>query len=815
MDIESQGIRTVNSPRGANNRNRNRPTFTTFTLVLFIFATMLFYLSSLNLKVDTNKISITYFQKKLNVDKKINGSKYILNSTDARTSNDENLESMISYLNVKNSEAKKKIKLLTRKKRENKITIAALTDKIKVLENKAVASQLVDPLPQIVNIPASTKPSEHMKKILQESFARIGCKGQPLSKEMSDYWGGGTNNQMIEKDIVDDMLLYCNLVFHKRYSKRQLDICGHIPKRCTPIADLVREDSVNRKLQPFDMRGKFEAFIDMKLIADMDTAKLIGIKAMPKDIVFRDNPKSSGIQNYFSFLQDNVNKSIVHMYYRCDPEGEIKEDGNDGAYCYGRSEDGGLTFTKPNINKKRNDNLMSLGDGIHAFSAFIDPRPGIPKTERYKGIGVFNERYSKGGWVPFISSDGITYSVVPDKHLFIREKFLNAHGGQKRGKYKYAFDSLNAINYDINLKKFIAIVRVVEDWEHRTFMVQASDDWLIWDDMKWKVAELKPQYQAAEGVYVANAIQCPAKECDHLYVGTATRFNGRILGKGPNGCMKQLKYGLDCEDAGSDAILIFSDMEENKHMPSKWKRASVEPLADFGSINDPFNDKSKNLGHWLPRNTYATRGLIDRPDHNEMWFYMLHDATWPNAHLRRYSIPRFRFGAISCTATANSSPCTVILKTLWVDMDRLDLYINGKAIDIFGYLNVKLQYVGKNNKYMGNPMYSFSNCVTFVGDEIERRIGWGERRWRIRHNQAVMVHTGPRKKMYEGFRTESNLPYAQGRDKGFGLKKFFEYAKMNSNKIVTRVSKETGKKQVAMRMLFEMLKFDIYGFTFK
>ena len=252
---------------------------------------------------------------------------------------------MISYLNVKNSEAKKKIKLLTLKKRENKITIAALTDKIKVLENKAVASQLVDPLPQIVNIPASTKPSEHMKKILQESFARIGCKGQPLSKEMSDYWGGGTNNQMIEKDIVDDMLLYCNLVFHKRYSKRQLDICGHIPKSCTPIADLVREDSVNRKLQPFDMRGKFEAFIDMKLIADMDTAKLIGIKAMPKDIVFRGNPKSSGIQNYFSFLQDNVNKSIVHMYYRCETEGEIKEDGNDGAYCYGRSEDGGLTFT--------------------------------------------------------------------------------------------------------------------------------------------------------------------------------------------------------------------------------------------------------------------------------------------------------------------------------------------------------------------------------------------------------------------------------------------------------------------------------------
>ena len=58
------------------------------------------------------------------------------------------------------------------------------------------------------------------------------------------------------------------------------------------------------------MRGKFEAFIDMKLIADMDTAKLIGIKAMPKDIVFRGNPKSSGIQNYFSFLQDKCKPNL-------------------------------------------------------------------------------------------------------------------------------------------------------------------------------------------------------------------------------------------------------------------------------------------------------------------------------------------------------------------------------------------------------------------------------------------------------------------------------------------------------------------------
>ena len=75
------------------------------------------------------------------------------------------------------------------------------------------------------------------------------------------------------------------------------------------------------------------------------------------------------------------------MYYRCDPVGKIKEDGNDGAYCYARSEDGGRTFKKPAIHKTTNSNKMAFDDGIHAFSAFIDPRPGIPRRNGTKVLG--------------------------------------------------------------------------------------------------------------------------------------------------------------------------------------------------------------------------------------------------------------------------------------------------------------------------------------------------------------------------------------------------------------------------------------------
>ena len=44
---------------------------------------------------------------------------------------------------------------------------------------------------------------------------------------------------------------------------------------------------------------------------------------------------------------------------------------------------------------------------------------------------------------------------------------------------------------------------------------------------------------------------------------------------------------------------------------------------------------------------------------------------------------------------------------MWIDMDRFNLYINGKSIDIFGYINVKLQYLSKENKFLDNPKYSF------------------------------------------------------------------------------------------------------------
>ena len=70
-------------------------------------------------------------------------------------------------------------------------------------------------------------------------------------------------------------------------------------------------------LPPYDIGGNFEAFVDVKLISHLNQATLKGSVATPREIIYSDNPKSSGIQNYFSFLH------AVDIFYCVDQLIEI------------------------------------------------------------------------------------------------------------------------------------------------------------------------------------------------------------------------------------------------------------------------------------------------------------------------------------------------------------------------------------------------------------------------------------------------------------------------------------------------------------
>ena len=124
-------------------------------------------------------------------------------------------------------------------------------------------------------------------KILQDTFAAVGCANKPLSQEMLNYWGGGGNAQLTEKEVVWDMYLYCKAVMTGRNTKRQLEICGRKPNQCNKIQDLVHEASADPEsdLPPYDIGGNFEAFVDLKLISHLNEATIKATIATPREII--------------------------------------------------------------------------------------------------------------------------------------------------------------------------------------------------------------------------------------------------------------------------------------------------------------------------------------------------------------------------------------------------------------------------------------------------------------------------------------------------------------------------------------------------
>jgi hypothetical protein len=649
---------------------------------------------------------------------------------------------------------------------------------------------------------------------LKLTFHQIGCKlYDTLPRELLDFW----ESDLLERDILSDMWTYCSWA-QKKGHERQRRLCGVVPTHCKVLKSLHGGQQTKVLLaDPFTIGDSIISFVDPTMVGSLGKAQLASAKAQAKNVVFRGHPNSPGIQNYFNFVEDYNNSTVVHMYYRCDPlPGDMAKDGNDGSICYGRSDDQGMTFTTRQINPASQNNMLDVDKQGHAFFVFVDRKPGIPDTERYKAIGVSNERYSHGGWVPYVSKDGVHWKKLPNIHLFSRSKFMNANQG--RG-ILYAFDSLNQIRWDPFYRKYVANVRVVRDWKHRTFLVQMSDNWLQWDDLGWKDAQVNPAYIPGEGTYVLNADRCPAKECAHMYIGTTTRYNGNTFGSDCFAFVGQ-GHGADCEDGATDVALLFAQNEANPtDGPIHWVRPSVETVADFGQHHPAVAKLDDDRSHWTPRNTFATHGLFDRKQAEEMWFYVLHDATWPSAHVQRYSLGRFRFGAISCPgARWSSSFCTVELRPFWVNLKSAkDLILNLRTNTVFGYVKAKLQFITKDRT--AAPVaedFTFSSSTTFVGDELEHPMRWGEARWVLRRANAVIEHQGPNTKMYKKFVDANSRPYNTYRTaKGKGLGEFLQRARSPGiqSRLLLRKRVEEGHtvEEVAVLVSLEMLDAKVFA----
>ena len=157
---------------------------------------------------------------------------------------------------------------------------------------------------------------------------------------------------------------------------------------------------------------------------------------------------------YFGYMSTVKVKDTYRIYYRAsairatqndfekaDSLGKLKN----GIICVIESRDG-INFTRPQIGKytvlgSDNNNIVYMGDHyLDSFSVYYDENPNCPDDEKFKVLA--SHGMSKGAALHYYkSADGYSFEYVG---------VLDLVG---------AFDSLNLVVYDENIKKYRAYYR--------------------------------------------------------------------------------------------------------------------------------------------------------------------------------------------------------------------------------------------------------------------------------------------------------------------------------------------------------------------
>ena len=218
-----------------------------------------------------------------------------------------------------------------------------------------------------------------------------------------------------------------------------------------------------------DIGSRRELFVDRFLIERLQGAELRAQQPIEKGIVLElDQPWEGAFSGYFTVIQE---PQRFRLYYRCVPN--AKGDGNASeSTCYAESADG-VHWKKPDLGlfevygtRKNNVILANQPPFSHNFAPFLDARPGVPTSERYKALAGT----AKSGLVAFASADGIHWRKLREQPVLPASS-------------KSMYDSQNVAFWSTAEGKYVCYFRIFKQfpsggirWVART----TSKDFLDW-----------------------------------------------------------------------------------------------------------------------------------------------------------------------------------------------------------------------------------------------------------------------------------------------------------------------------------------------
>lgn len=265
-------------------------------------------------------------------------------------------------------------------------------------------------------------------------------------------------------------------------------------------------------LGKYDAAGKRELFIDDFLTADSSNVSF-------KVHTPRELPAHPGKPNgaYLTFMNDKE-KGVARIYCRkYDRTIDVPQvNGNIGEYVFVAESKDGLTWEEPDYGlfpdkpHLPKSTILCNGGFTHNFVPFVDTKPGVPASERYKAVAGILQT---GGLFSFYSADGIRWErYTPDTpQVKYMPEIQGGHG----------LDSQNIAFYSEVEKCYVMYYRVWKTsdgrWRLRTFAKATSDDFINWSEPEW----LNPN-MPDEHLYVSGL--SPYDRAPQYYVGAATRF---------------------------------------------------------------------------------------------------------------------------------------------------------------------------------------------------------------------------------------------------------------------------------------------------
>jgi hypothetical protein len=433
-------------------------------------------------------------------------------------------------------------------------------------------------------------------------------------------------------------------------------------------------------MQPVNLGARLELFVDEALMEACNGARLRLHHPQFANVALRfDQPWEGCFVGYPTVIQDG---NTVHLYYRGVPcvDGSIPE-----VTCYAASRDG-LTFTRPDLRLypvegglPSNIIRRGAGEGTHNFTPFLDTRPGVVATERFKALGIIAWQ-GKGALGAFVSADGIRWQAMRSEPVLTQGAFDSqnvAFWSELEGCYLSYFRTWAGASDPTEFKGV------------RTISRMRSQDFVNWTDFEWMdYGPSKP-----EELYT-NATQ-PYGRAPHLYLAFPMRLN---IGRKTLADDEIAEYRIVPDYAGDVSDGVFMSSRGGRRYTRTFMEAFMRP--------------GRDRANWVSRTNMAAYGMVQTaPD--ELSLYYQHRYAQPGHYLARYTLRLDGFASLNGPYAGGE----MVSRPVIFSGTRLVL---NYATSAAGALRIELQDVD------GHPLpgYTLDEALTLFGDEIERTYSW-------------------------------------------------------------------------------------------